>query len=278
MNLSIFRLVYQALPLVFDLTSEELGHIVIVVSPLISLMDDPVSHLKELGLTAANISSLIRIMKVLDTCVLYHGVTLSHIDAHMKSFIKTEECRRKTLLNHFESVSLYPEQPHLCCDNCATQCKCGMPHNITKYPVTACKDTLPKSKEREVLQQQKKVVEDNLIKYHKSIIMQLVGTTANGNVKTLTNVQFMLGFSQHQISQVLDNLHRIFSTADVYNLVEIWDRRHAQRILSIVSNVFQDINVNSDSLVAVNDTDNYEFDDKLLDEWHEFLQDDELLR
>ena len=86
----------------------------------------------------------------------------------------------------------------------------------------------------------------------------------------------MLGFSQHQISQVLDNLHRIFSTADVYNLVEIWDRRHAQKILLIVSNVFQDINVNSDSLVAVNDTNNYEFDDELLDEWHEFLQDDEL--
>ena len=68
---------------------------------------------------------------------------LNHIDAHMKSFIKTEECRRKTLLNHFESVSLYPEQPHLCCDNCAAQCKCGMPHsdNITKYPVTAYEET-----------------------------------------------------------------------------------------------------------------------------------------
>ena len=36
---------------------------------------------------------------------------LNHIDAHMNSFIKTEECRRKTLLNHFDSVSLYPEQP-----------------------------------------------------------------------------------------------------------------------------------------------------------------------
>jgi len=86
----------------------------------------------------------------------------------------------------------------------------------------------------------------------------------------------MLGFSHHQISQVLDKLHRTFTAAHVYNLVEIWDRRLAQRILLIVSNVFQEINVNSDSLVAVNDTDNHEFDDKLLDEWHEFLQDDEL--
>ena len=33
---------YQALPLVFDLTSREPGHIVVVFSPLISLMEDPI--------------------------------------------------------------------------------------------------------------------------------------------------------------------------------------------------------------------------------------------
>lgn len=111
---------------------------------------------------------------------------LNHVDIHMKSFIKTKECRRKTLLSHFESVSMYPEQPHLCCDNCGTQCKCGMLHsdNITKDPFTTYKDTLPTSTEREVSQQQLKVVEENLIKYHKSTVMQLVGATASGNVKT----------------------------------------------------------------------------------------------
>ena len=86
--------------------------------------------------------------------------------------------------------------------------------------------------------------------------------------------EFMLGFSHHQISQVLDKLHRIFPTAGVYILVEIWDRRHAQRILLIVSNVFQDINGNSDLLLALNDADNYESDNELLDEWDQFLQDD----
>lgn len=117
---------------------------------------------------------------------LHNVVMLNHVDIHMKSFIKTKECRRKTLLSHFESVSMYPEQPHLCCDNCGTQCKCGMLHsdNITKDPFTTYKDTLPTSTEREVSQQQLKVVEENLIKYHKSTVMQLVGTTASGNVKT----------------------------------------------------------------------------------------------
>ena len=37
-------LIYQALPLVFDLTSKQPGQIVVVVSLLISLMDDQVSY------------------------------------------------------------------------------------------------------------------------------------------------------------------------------------------------------------------------------------------
>ncbi|XP_022807923.1 putative ATP-dependent DNA helicase Q1 [Stylophora pistillata] len=50
-------LIYQALPLVFDHVTDESGHIVIVVSPLISLMEDQVKYLRSLGLSAVNISS-----------------------------------------------------------------------------------------------------------------------------------------------------------------------------------------------------------------------------
>lgn len=50
-------LIYQALPLVFDHVSNVNGHIVVVVSPLVSLMDDQVKYLQSLGLSAVNISS-----------------------------------------------------------------------------------------------------------------------------------------------------------------------------------------------------------------------------
>ena len=50
-------LIYQALPFVMDHKTKESDHIVVVVSPLLSLMDDQVSKLRSLGISAVNISS-----------------------------------------------------------------------------------------------------------------------------------------------------------------------------------------------------------------------------
>lgn len=50
-------LIYQALPFVFDHVTKSSGHIVVVVSPLISLMEDQVKYLRSLGFTAVNIST-----------------------------------------------------------------------------------------------------------------------------------------------------------------------------------------------------------------------------
>ena len=50
-------LIYEALPLVFDYTTKLPGHIVIVVSPLVSLMEDQVKYLRSIGVSAVNISS-----------------------------------------------------------------------------------------------------------------------------------------------------------------------------------------------------------------------------
>ena len=51
-------LIYQALPLVFDAMHGE-GHIVVVVSPLVSLMKDQVQKLRSLGISAVTLSDIV---------------------------------------------------------------------------------------------------------------------------------------------------------------------------------------------------------------------------
>ena len=211
--------------------------------------------------------------------ILYHGILLSHVEGQMKSFVKTSECRRLALLKHFDSVLQQPEKDHFCCDNCAAGCKCGMEDcgTYTKYPSHQCEVTsLNPVREREIPQRKQMMVEQNLTKYHKSL-RQLVNTTAYGDIGTLTNTQFMLGFSDHQISQVVENLRVLFSLSDNYNYVEIWDKWHALKILSIISDTFRDVNKGNQSCCLLsNDDDDNIFDDELLDEQNEILQDDEL--
>lgn len=212
--------------------------------------------------------------------ILYHGILLVHVDGHMKQYVKTNHCRRKELLKHFECTTWQHEVPHLCCDNCAADCKCGLPDcgTFASYPGAQKKENNGASIEkRQVDAEQRKTVEGLLIQYYKTILIKLLNTTAHGNVRTLTNLQFMLGFSKHQITQVLDNLHVIFSLSDVYRFVEIWDMCHAREIMKVISNVFNDVGTRMQLFdPSPSEENDYDFDDELLDEWNEFLQDDDL--
>ena len=199
----------------------------------------------------------------------------------MKSFVKTSECKRQALIRHFDSGLMQPEKAHLCCDNCAAGCKCGVTDcgTYAKYPVRQIEETsLYPVREREVPPEKKKIIEESLTKYYKSLVQQLVNTTANGEVKTLTNLPFILGFTDHQISQVAKNLGMLFPSSDVYQFIEIWDKRHAVKILSVINDVFQDVKEDNQShcLLSDDNDDDYVFDDELLDEWNEILHDDEL--
>ena len=87
----------------------------------------------------------------------------------------------------------------------------------------------------------------------------------------------MLGFSQHQITQVLDNLDVIFSLSEVYRFVEIWDMCRAQEILRVIGNVFNDVATGmKSSEPSPLEENGYDFDKEFLDEWNEFLQDNDL--
>ena len=216
--------------------------------------------------------------------LLYHGMLLNHVEGDIKLLIKATDCRRKTILEHFDHDTERPLLQHLCCDNCASTCDCGLPECKTsvQYPMSLdAKSKICSGKTRDIEPLQREHIERCLIKYHKSLLVDFVGMAANANIKTLTNIQFMLGFGELQISQVLDNLEHIFEMADVYRTVEIWHKRHAQEIVKVIAETFQDTNTDSNDVHVTNsddddDDDNAVFSEDLLDEWNDILLDDEL--
>lgn len=99
---------------------------------------------------------------------------------------------------------------------------------------------------------------------------------SNDQVKILTDHQFLLGFSEGQIGQVLKHCESIFSVQDVLDKVEIWDLKHAQFIVQSLSQMFGDLE----------DFDDWAFDDDISNEldhfatwngeWDNLLQNDSL--
>lgn len=127
---------------------------------------------------------------------------------------------------HFVENAAVQSVLHLCCDNCAAKCVCGSPvcGKLTIYPSNVMNkepDNQSSSKLRVITNEQVAAVHEELTKYHKLLISNLVSTTAKTDIKTLTSITLLLGFSELQIQQVLDNLHKLFSSSDICKFVEI---------------------------------------------------------
>lgn len=102
----------------------------------------------------------------------------------------------------------------------------------------------------------------------KVLVMDLIGKSAKDFVKTLTHFNVSLEFSELQIEQVISNCDKLFSLEDILDNVEMWDVQHAHKILNIISQVFGDITVSSESDDSVSDN-----DDLLLGEWTVLMED-----
>lgn len=206
--------------------------------------------------------------------LLYKGLQLNHVEKDIKEFLKTKECRRK----HFGSEHFSISDPlHTCCDNCASKCNCNS-EGCAEYTSLVVGDKAASAStqnKRHVNESQREEVEKALMRYRKSLVMNLIGKSPHGQVKSLTNVNTLLGFSELQIEQVVNSCETIFSLEDVLRCVEIWDMHHAKKIINVLAHVFKDIATNTE--MAEDESDEEFDDDELLGEWAALAEDDELL-
>jgi len=130
-----------------------------------------------------------------------------------------------------------------------------------------------------VTQDQVENLYKDLRDYHKSLVSNLISKSKNNQLKTLTHPQLLLGFSDVQITQVLDNCDMIFTLQDILNKVEIWDIKHAASILEMVNKVFGDVlEIDSACISELlsSEPDGLELQ-YLKGEWDNLIQDDSLL-
>ena len=148
--------------------------------------------------------------------LLYQGMQLMHVDQDIKSYIKSNGCQRKQLLQYFD-VDCSPQNPaHLCCDNCSVMCECGTyEYKPLAYPL--CRTDLhPNSKrKRSATEEQKTTLVNKLAAYHKKLHTNLLQRDASGKMKFFTNLKFLLGLSDLQIQQIAEHCNELFSVSDI---------------------------------------------------------------
>ncbi|KAK3726558.1 hypothetical protein QZH41_001962 [Actinostola sp. cb2023] len=219
--------------------------------------------------------------------IIYEGLLLNHVEKDIKLYVKSEECRRKALLCQFDNCNQIncPEPKHLCCDNCAKKCNCKNENcgKLTTYP--GCVE-LTKQKANItgptilVSKQQREALFEKLASYDRSLVRYLISKSPHGELPTLTNLQFMLGLSHQQISQVVDSCDKIFFVEDVMANVEIWHIQHAVKIMDTIRSLFGDCTIKKTTMAEDADDDEEEDDiesDTWLGDWDALIYDEELL-
>ncbi|CAB4043291.1 Werner syndrome ATP-dependent helicase [Paramuricea clavata] len=203
--------------------------------------------------------------------VLYQGLMLNDVDKYMKQYVKTDCCRRSYLL--FKTLIFVQMSKPLCHNICAVTIVHVEHLNVVKFPYSDEEETVTPVGTRTVSDKQQNEILSLLESYHKLALKDLIRKSGLIGLST-SSIKFLLGFSELQISQVLENCDKLFSLDDVVKYVEIWDIRHTHKIMDIINRTFGDgCNIQLDETCEESD----DSDDDYLDipeEWNILLNDD----
>lgn len=214
------------------------------------------------------------------TCVLlYNGLLSAHCEKDMKQYISSSGCRRQWLMNHF---GFHGDQSssgqHSCCDICAFTCVCGNETCPDFWSPHSEKDTIPEMsigkslndtgrQIRVVSSVAKKLLQKKLLELHINLSKQV-------DVETMvTCPNILLEFNSFHINQIVRNCQLLFSVKDVFEVVEIWRHKYAVAIIQILSDVFGDINTNTEIPTIADEANE---DDTILSDWGQLRDDSSL--
>ncbi|KAK7939597.1 hypothetical protein WMY93_002923 [Mugilogobius chulae] len=146
-----------------------------------------------------------------------------------------KSCFRQALFSYFENDTQSVKPGHLCCTFCHSQCLCernGCPEPIPLYE-TLVNVKSPPQKSRNVTSSDKQLVQDLLEEYMESLGSQ--------TKQVFTSKAMCTGFSVDLIVAVLEHCPFIFDLNYIISNLPVFRVEHAREILTIISEVFGDI-------------------------------------
>ena len=166
---------------------------------------------------------------------------------------------------------------HLCCDNCSIICNCGDEDSkILSYPAPSIEPLGTNSgMHRNVSSEQLERLKCELCEFQKGLLSDFVKRDASAKLKVFNHPKFILGSSNIQILQVVDQADKLFTIDDICQYVEISDLRHARKVYSILQKVFKDMN-NPSFCEDLDELSSDEEDSWLPADWNDLGFDEEL--
>lgn len=182
--------------------------------------------------------------------ILYNSITMRMADDCMKDYISgSYTCRRRELFKHFQGNLNSQTMPvgHNCCDKCAESCTCryGRYCDTDVYlPVGDPNKELDTVNivARDVTDEQRERLKSKLWQFHKQNIVK-----DSSSASHVTYPTAFIRFGEHQINEVLEHCHLLFTTEDILKHVQIWHKKYATMVLSIINDVFGDVNQETDN-------------------------------
>ena len=182
--------------------------------------------------------------------ILYNSFLCSACDSPMRLFLRTKTCRRVQISVSFpKSSENCSVSGCKCCDNCCLSCKCGSEScgSWLEFGHPTLEEQTELRQTRMVSKEQKERLKEGLKSYRLTLLENY------SNIKPVSYPNIFVEFDNFQVRQVLEHCDKLFTISDIYNYVEIWRQVHANNILAIIEEIFQDTDVNVSTLMLTED-------------------------
>lgn len=186
----------------------------------------------------------------------------------MKDYVTGDLCRRKLIENKFPGQHPVSSPGCLCCDLCLSKCKCESPCSSNVLHISRVKEDPVPSKTREVTKEQRQ---------HLLFELQCLRDTFKQSyiANQVVAPTIMMEFTHFHVRNIMQCYNQLFSIEDVLCKIETWRMKHAVKILYILDNVFDDVEIDDDADVSVPTEELYE--DEIEGQWQAVRDDSEIL-